>query len=92
MTAIRKEDPNAGPPATSAAMVAGDPLRQRIAEKAYELFLRRGQAPGNDVEDWLEAERLVRMVEVREAVAPASPPARRPAGRLERKGPLTPRP
>jgi hypothetical protein len=70
-------------------MVAGEPLRQRIAEKAYELFLRRGQAPGHDVEDWLEAERLVRMLQVRESTAS---PARRPTGRLERKGSMTPRP
>ncbi|HEY3198307.1 MAG TPA: DUF2934 domain-containing protein [Nitrospirales bacterium] len=32
----------------------------QIARKAYELFLRRGGESGRDVEDWLEAERLVR--------------------------------
>ena len=32
----------------------------RVARKAYELFLRRGGESGRDVEDWLEAERLVR--------------------------------
>lgn len=31
-----------------------------IARKAYELFERRGGESGRDVEDWLEAERLVR--------------------------------
>jgi Protein of unknown function (DUF2934) len=31
----------------------------RIAKKAYELFERRGGEHGHDVDDWLEAERLV---------------------------------
>ena len=34
-------------------------LRQRIAEKAYELYECRGYCHGRDLEDWLEAERLV---------------------------------
>ena len=34
-------------------------VQQRIAEKAYELYERRGCCDGRDVEDWLEAERLV---------------------------------
>ena len=32
----------------------------RVARKAYELFERRGGEPGRDVEDWMEAERIVR--------------------------------
>ncbi len=31
-----------------------------VAQVAYELFERRGGTPGHDVEDWLEAERIVR--------------------------------
>jgi hypothetical protein len=31
-----------------------------VARKAYELFEHRGCEEGHDVEDWLEAERLVR--------------------------------
>lgn len=34
-------------------------LHQRIAEKAYELYECGGCCHGRDVEDWLEAERLV---------------------------------
>ncbi len=34
-------------------------LRQRIAEKAYELYEQRGQTDGSDLDDWLEAERHV---------------------------------
>ena len=33
--------------------------RDEVAKVAYELFERRGRAPGHDLEDWLEAERIV---------------------------------
>jgi hypothetical protein len=32
----------------------------RVARKAYELFERRGHETGNDVQDWLTAEQLVK--------------------------------
>ena len=35
-------------------------LQGRVAEEAYKLFERRGGLHGQDVEDWQEAERLVR--------------------------------
>lgn len=28
--------------------------------RAYEIYLRRGDAPGNDIDDWLQAERELR--------------------------------
>ena len=31
----------------------------KVASKAYELFERRGYQHGADLEDWLQAERLV---------------------------------
>lgn len=34
-------------------------LRQRIAARAYDLFLRRGGGHGHAEEDWLEAERQI---------------------------------
>jgi hypothetical protein len=34
-------------------------LQQKIAACAYELFLKRGQAHGHDLDDWLEAERAI---------------------------------
>jgi hypothetical protein len=34
-------------------------LREQIAQKAYDLYEKRGGAHGLDTEDWLEAERLV---------------------------------
>jgi hypothetical protein len=35
-------------------------LNQKIAEKAYELYVARGCENGHDVEDWIEAERIVK--------------------------------
>jgi hypothetical protein len=37
----------------------GEQFYASIAKKAYELFEGRGRAHGHDVDDWLEAERLV---------------------------------
>jgi len=42
-----------------------DRKRSTISEadvrlRAYELYLKRGGAPGNDMEDWLQAERELR--------------------------------
>jgi hypothetical protein len=40
-------------------------LKQNIADRAYELYVRRGSEPGNDVEDWVRAEQeLTREVDV----------------------------
>ena len=37
--------------------LVGDP--EEVARVAYEFFERRGRAHGYDLEDWLEAERIV---------------------------------
>jgi polyhydroxyalkanoate synthesis regulator phasin len=37
-----------------------DEVRERIAKKAYELYEQRGRQPERHLEDWLEAEELVR--------------------------------
>ena len=37
-----------------------DEVRERIAKKAYELYEQRGRQAEHDVEDWLEAEELIR--------------------------------
>ena len=39
---------------------SSEELREKIQQKAYELFEQRGCEHGHDLEDWLEAERLVR--------------------------------
>lgn len=45
------------------------PGREKIAERAYQLFLQRGGAHGYSVEDWLQAERELSLL------VSASPPA-----------------
>ncbi|HZT30913.1 MAG TPA: DUF2934 domain-containing protein [Bryobacteraceae bacterium] len=32
---------------------------ERIRDRAYELYLQRGQEPGYELEDWLQAEREI---------------------------------
>ena len=48
---------------TSATIAVPTPdveeLRRRIAMKAYERYLDRGQLDGYDLDDWLGAEELV---------------------------------
>ena len=34
-------------------------LYQKIRQKAYEFYEKRGCAPGYECQDWLEAERLI---------------------------------
>ena len=36
-----------------------DELVQCVSRQAYEFYEQRGSEPGHDIEDWLEAERLV---------------------------------
>ena len=33
------------------------PTREEIAFRAYQIYLERGGAPGNELEDWTRAER-----------------------------------
>jgi hypothetical protein len=40
--------------------IQSDELNERIAQKAYERFLQRGEGHGHDVEDWLAAESEIR--------------------------------
>jgi len=39
------------------AAVSNEPTHEEIAARAYEIFLKRGSAPGREIEDWLEAEK-----------------------------------
>jgi len=52
-------------PSSSHTLTRDEPRPRNISEddvrlRAYELFLQRGGVPGNDVGDWLEAERELR--------------------------------
>ena len=42
------------------AMEPDQDFQDRVARKAYEIFEDRGRAAGDDVEDWLAAERLIK--------------------------------
>jgi hypothetical protein len=55
-------------------------VRQRIAEKAHELYECRGCCHGRDLDDWLEAERLV----LSEIASQAHGTARNPRGQARR--------
>jgi hypothetical protein len=49
-------------PATEASKraVQTQPTYDEIRARAYEIFLSRNGAPGDEVEDWLQAERELR--------------------------------
>jgi Protein of unknown function (DUF2934) len=38
-------------------IVKNQPTREEIALRAYQIYLERGAAPGNELEDWIQAER-----------------------------------
>lgn len=52
-------------------------LHRQIAEKAYELFQKRGQVHGHDLDDWVEAERHV-MATLGAQTVSTEPARRRP--------------
>jgi hypothetical protein len=44
-------------PATQKPRTNGtQPTREAIALRAYQLYLERGGAPGNELQDWIQAE------------------------------------
>lgn len=48
------------PPEPASMQKYSDEVRDRIAKKAYELFEQRGRQDGQDLDDWLRAEEIVR--------------------------------
>ena len=53
-------------PQNAGDTTAGNIDRERVAQRAYELYLARGGADGMAMEDWLAAEReLTRSVDAR---------------------------
>jgi hypothetical protein len=45
-------------PATQKPRAASNqPTREEIALRAYQIYLKRGATPGNEFEDWMQAER-----------------------------------
>ena len=52
--------PKSAPASAKPGVGAGrkrKPTQEEIAKRAYEVYLRRGGTQGNDMEDWLAAER-----------------------------------
>lgn len=47
--------------APSRRPASGGSSAEEISRVAYQLFERRGGVHGHDLEDWLEAERIVRV-------------------------------
>ena len=35
-------------------------LHEMIEKKAFEIYEKRGKEPGRDLDDWLEAERIIK--------------------------------
>lgn len=46
-----------GAPQAAGETTAANPDRERVAMRAYELYLARGRADGQAMDDWLLAER-----------------------------------
>lgn len=44
-------------PASPQSRTAKNPTQEEIALRAYQIYLERGGAPGNEFEDWIQAER-----------------------------------
>jgi hypothetical protein len=35
------------------------PLEEQISRRAYEIYVQRGNKPGSELDDWLQAEREI---------------------------------
>ena len=44
----------------SSTAIPSDQLTDMIRKKAYELYEKRGKKSGQDMNNWLEAERIIR--------------------------------
>jgi hypothetical protein len=40
--------------------MTGEDVRKLVAKKAYELYEKRGRKSGHSMDDWLEAERIIK--------------------------------
>ena len=58
-TSKPKADPVTAPTGAETQYRYFEDLGSRIANRAYELYVQRGQEHGHDIEDWLEAERQI---------------------------------
>lgn len=61
-----KDDPVNPPTRAETQHMYFEFLGSRIADRAYELYMQRGQEHGHDLEDWVEAERQILAKEISE--------------------------
>jgi len=54
---MAKTRESSSPVVQKSGTATNQPTREEIALRAYEIFLRRGGAPGNELADWVLAER-----------------------------------
>src|SRR5687768_4147444 len=54
---VENDRPDLTAPQSAGDTTAANSDRNRVAARAYELYLRRGGGDGRDLDDWLEAER-----------------------------------
>ena len=54
-----KDDPVNPPTRAETQHMYFEVLGSRIADRAFELYMQRGEEHGHDLEDWLEAERQI---------------------------------
>ena len=50
---------------TTSAEIGNSAPQEEIRRRAYELYLERGEQPGCDLDDWLQAERELQRGELR---------------------------
>ena len=48
---------SASPASQKPRVAKNQPAAEEIAFRAYQIYLERGAAPGNEFEDWIQAER-----------------------------------
>jgi len=75
MSSKPKRNGSTEPQATSAQLetaevsVGNSANDEEIRRRAYEIYLERGQQPGRDLDDWLQAERELQRGALRRAQA-----------------------
>ncbi len=45
---------------SSGSSISGEDLKNLVAKKAFELYEKRGKQGGHSMDDWLEAERIIK--------------------------------
>jgi topoisomerase IA-like protein len=58
-----------------------DPQREQIARRAYEIYLQRGGKGGQDLDDWLQAEREIEESREKAAAKTRKPGAKKTAAK-----------